>query len=125
MEFGPKVLVNYDYFRDRVKPSAQPGIVFIGYRCLAAGCRIEPAGKRESYRSMIADCAVGLALFQGLEFVLHSNPFELVGKARVGLSRLANATPPIQTVASVSTHPGARSRRKRGGSGPVGAASLS
>jgi hypothetical protein len=91
MEFGPKVLVHHDMFRNRVTPRARPGIVFLGYRSLASGCRIEPARSGESWRSMIANCAVGLGLFQGLEFVLRSSPWELASKTRTGWSRLANA----------------------------------
>jgi hypothetical protein len=91
MEFGPKILVNYDYFGHRVKPAAEPGIVLLGYRSLSPHCRIEPAGKMESYRSMIADCAVGLGLFQGLEFMLRSSPTELIDKAGTIFSRFRNA----------------------------------
>jgi hypothetical protein len=91
MEFGPKVLLNYAYFASRVKPSADPGIVFLGCRSLAPACRIEPCGTMESYRSMIANCVIGLGLFQGLEFVVRSNAIELAAKARVGASRLRNA----------------------------------
>jgi len=91
MEFGPKILVNYDYFAHRVKPVAQPGIVLLGYRSLSPNCRIEPAGTMESYRSMIADCAVGLGLFQGLEFMLRSSPTELIDKAGAMFSRFRNA----------------------------------
>jgi len=53
MESGPKSLVNYSYFAHRVAPSAEPGIVFIGYRSLARECRIEPADTTERYRSPI------------------------------------------------------------------------
>jgi len=91
MEFGPKVLLNYSYFASRVKPVADPGIVFLGRRSLAPDCRIEPAGTVESYRSMVADCMVGLGLFQGLEFVLRSSAIELASKAWTGMSRLRNA----------------------------------
>jgi len=87
MEFGPKVLVSYEYFAHRVTPSAEPGIVFLGRRSLNNTCRIEPVGRSTQYRSMIADCVVGLGLFQGVEFVLRSSPFEMVGKAGVALSR--------------------------------------
>lgn len=91
MEFGPKILVKYSYFAHRVKPSAEPGIVFLGYRSLAKSCRIEPAGTVECYRSMMANCVIGLGLFQGLEFVVNSSAMELAGKARVATSRLMNA----------------------------------
>lgn len=91
MEFGAKVLANYEWFAHRIQPAAEPGIVFLGYRSLAEKCRIEPAGTRESYRSMIADCAIGLGLFQGLEFVVRSSPWELAAKMGTGWSRLSNA----------------------------------
>lgn len=91
MEFGPKWLANYSYFAHRVAQSAEPGIVLLGRRSLSPDCLIEPAGFSESYRSMIADCAVGLGLFQGLEFLLRASPVELLGKARIGVSRLSNA----------------------------------
>jgi len=91
MEFGPKLLVNYSYFAHRVRPSAEPGIVLLGRRSLSSDCQIETAGWRESHHSMLADCAIGLGLFQGLEFVMRSSPSELASKARIGVSRLRNA----------------------------------
>lgn len=91
MEFGPKYLVNYDYFADRVCPSADPGIVFLGSRTLSRECRIEPAGMGAGLRAMVAGSVIGLGLFHGLEFILERSPWELVAKANVGWSRLANA----------------------------------
>jgi hypothetical protein len=40
---------------------------------------------------MVADCMIGLGLFQGLEFVLRSSAIELASKAWIGVSRLRNA----------------------------------
>ena len=91
MEFGPKILVKYSYFAHRVKASAEPGIVFLGHRSLSKTCRIEPAGSVECFQSIMANCVIGLGLFQGLEFVVNNSAFELAGKARVGWSRLRNA----------------------------------
>jgi hypothetical protein len=91
MEFGPKFLVNYDYFADRVCPSADPGIVFLGSRTLSRECRIESAGMSAGLRAMVAGSVVGLGLFHGLEFMLERSPWELVAKANVGWSRLGNA----------------------------------
>jgi hypothetical protein len=88
MEFGPKVLVSYEYFAQRVKPSADPGIVFIGRRTMAATCGIEPAGAWERFKSLVVNCVVGLGLYQGLEFVLTHSPLELAAKTGVGFSRL-------------------------------------
>ncbi len=87
MEFGPKVLVSHEYFAHRVTPSAKPGIVFLGRRVLNNSCRIEPTSRGERYQSMLADCVVGLGLFQGMEFVLRNSVFEVAGKTGVALSR--------------------------------------
>ena len=91
MEFGPKVLVNYEYFAHKVRPVADPGIVFLGRRSLSQDCRIEPVSVKEKYHSMIVNCVVGLGLFQGLEFLLTRNPLELAAKTGVAWSRLRNA----------------------------------
>lgn len=87
MEFGPKILVTYEYFADRIKAGAAPGIVFMGKRTMTADCRIEPAGKWAQYKSMLVNCVVGLGLYQGLEFVLTHSPVELLSKTRIAWSR--------------------------------------
>jgi hypothetical protein len=88
MEFGPKILVNYEYFAEKVCDSAEPGIVFLGSRTLAPDCRIEPAGMAAGVRAMIANSVVGLGLFHGLEFILQRSAWELLGNFNVGCSRL-------------------------------------
>jgi hypothetical protein len=90
MEFGPKHLVDYSYFKDRVQPSAPPGVVFIGARTMERGCRVELARRPEALRACIANCVVGVGLFQGLEFILQASGWELLRKTGVGLSRLRN-----------------------------------
>jgi hypothetical protein len=91
MEFGPKVVVSYEYFAGRVRPTAEPGIVFLGRRGFGDTCRIEPAAARERFQSIIADCVVGLGLFQGVEFVLRHSPMEMLGKTGVAWSRFRSA----------------------------------
>jgi hypothetical protein len=91
MEFGAKVLADYQFFAHRVQPSAAPGIVFLGRRSFGEVCRIEPATARERYRSILADCVVGLGLFQGVEFVLRHSPAQILGKAGVAWSRFRAA----------------------------------
>lgn len=88
MEFGPKLLVRYRYFADRVRPSATPCLLFIGERSLGNSCQILPATRRSALRAMVTNCVVGLGLFQGLEFVLTRSAKELLGKARIAGSRL-------------------------------------
>jgi hypothetical protein len=90
MEFGLKHLVNYSFFSGRVYPSAEPGLVLIGARRLSADCSIEEVGMITGLRACIANCVVGVGLFQGLEFLLRTSGWELVKHARVGLSRFWN-----------------------------------
>jgi hypothetical protein len=91
MEFGPKVVVNFNYFAHRVEKSASPGIVFLGRRSLGPDCLIQPAGFSDRWRSIVADCVVGLGLFQGIEFLLRRSPLEIFGKIGVAWSRLRAA----------------------------------
>jgi hypothetical protein len=90
MEFGPKHLVNYTYFQERVCPSAEPGLLLIGARTLAPDCRIEEVGGLAGLRACVANCVVGVGLFQGLEFILRSSGWELAKQAGLGFSRLRN-----------------------------------
>ncbi len=90
MEFGPKHLVNYSFFRDRVCASAEPGLLFVGARTMAKECRIEKIGRLAGMRSCITNCVVGIGLFQGLEFILQSSPWELFMKGKLGFSRAWN-----------------------------------
>jgi hypothetical protein len=90
MEFEPKILVDYEYFAERVCASADPGIVFLGRRTLSPACRIEPAGMPAGVRAMVANSVVGLGLFHGLEFILERSPWELLAKFNVAGSRLMN-----------------------------------
>ena len=88
MEFGPKFLVNYAYFADRVRPRAEPCLLFLGERSLAPNCTIRPATTGAALRAMIANCVVGLGLFQGMEFIFHRGPGEVFRKAGVAWARL-------------------------------------
>jgi hypothetical protein len=90
MEFGPKHLVNFSYFQDRVSASAEPGAVFIGARTMLPECRIEEIGLAAALRPVIANGVIGLGLFQGLEFILQSSALELFRKSGLGLSRMRN-----------------------------------
>ncbi|MBI1356683.1 MAG: hypothetical protein GC160_20275 [Acidobacteria bacterium] len=91
MEFGPKYLVNFSYFADRVVGSAEPGLVLLGRRTLARQGRLEPASYRAAMKAMIPNMVVGLGLFQGLEYILERSSRELAGKAGLALARLRSA----------------------------------
>jgi len=90
MEFGPKHLVNYGYFKDRVAPSAEPGLVMIGGRTFAPGCTIEEVAIAAGLRACIPHCVVGMGLFHGREFILQASGWEILRKSGLGMSRLRN-----------------------------------
>jgi hypothetical protein len=90
MEFGPKHLVNYEFFRQRVCASAAPGLVLIGARRLTRECAIEKVGLLAGLRACIANCIIGVGLFQGLEFILRTSAWELIKYAGIGASRFWN-----------------------------------
>lgn len=91
MEFGPKYLVSYSYFGDRVVDRAAPGLLLLGRRTLAREGRVEPASYRSVMAALVPNMIVGLGLFQGLEYLLERSSRELAGKAGLAWSRLRNA----------------------------------
>lgn len=89
MEFGPKFLVNYKYFADRVTATAQPGLILLGERSLSRECSLRPASRWSTWKAMLANCIVGMGLFQGMEFIFGRGPSEILSKARVAMARAA------------------------------------
>jgi hypothetical protein len=106
MEFGPKFLVNYSYFADRVVDRAKPGIVLLGRRTLAREGRVEKAPYTAAMRDMVPNMIVGLGLFQGLEYLLERSSREIAGKVGLGLSRLRNAHALVKGSATYLFHMG-------------------
>jgi len=91
MEFGPKRLVDSAYFRDRVQSVAEPGLLIIGRRTLAAGPRIERASYRRTMEALLPAMILGVGLFQGLEFLLRSSLWDLTGQIGTVWGRSVNA----------------------------------
>jgi len=90
MEFEPKVLLNYEYFSHRVTSDAQPGLLLLGARTLSPEGRLDKVGFFKGFRAMTANCIVGIGLFQGLEFILTSSPWEILSRFGMVLSRTRN-----------------------------------
>ena len=91
MEFGPKHLIDPEWFGRRIVAAAEPGLLILGRRTLAARPRIEPATYSQAMRALFPAMILGVGLFQGLEYLLQSRLFDLVGKVGVLLGRLRNA----------------------------------
>jgi len=91
MEFGPKMLVSYRYFEQRVRPQARSCVLFLGSRSLAGECTVTPASFHSALVAMMSNCVVGMGLFQGMEFVFQRSAWEIALKALVARRRLAAA----------------------------------
>ncbi len=106
MEFGPKYLVNYSYFANRVVDRARPGLILLGRRTLAPQGRMEPASYKTAMQAMVPNLIVGLGLFQGLEYLLERSSREIAGKAGLGISRLRNAHRLVRSSSNYLFHMG-------------------
>jgi hypothetical protein len=91
MEFGPKYLIDPEWFGDRIAPRAAPGLLVIGRRTLAREPHCRPAGYGETMRALVPAMILGLGLFQGLEYLLRAHTFELLGQAGALTRRSRNA----------------------------------
>jgi len=90
MEFEPKVLLNYEYFSHRVTADAKPGLILLGARTLSPVGRLDRVSFFKGFRAMTANCIVGIGLYQGLEFILSSSPWEILTRFGLVLSRTRN-----------------------------------
>jgi hypothetical protein len=92
MEFKPKYLLDIDYFKDKIaKKPCKLEFVFEGIRCLGNGSQIIPASKLKLLRAFLINSVIGLGVYQGIEFLIQSNPLELIKKSALLASRMRNS----------------------------------
>jgi hypothetical protein len=91
MHFGPKVLIDIDYFAEKISPICEPSVILLGDRSLGVESKIEPASRFAATKAFFKDVVVGLGLFEGAEYVLQRSAWEIVGKTGIVLSRLNNS----------------------------------
>ena len=88
---GTKILVDLDYFADKIGSTCQPGVILLGERALGCGSSIEPTGRISGSKEFIKNSVVGMGLHQGLEYLLGRSIWETFGKSRLAYSRLNNS----------------------------------
>jgi len=86
---GPKTLVDFSHFRDRVAAEARPRALIVGLRSSGAASRIEPIARIRGLPALTANLVFGLGLPQVVEFFLRGGVFELFRKASIVGSRVA------------------------------------
>lgn len=88
MEFGPKTLVDIMAFKDRLAKECPVGAILLGKRFSGGASSITQLPRSAALRPFLSDAVVGVGLYQGVEFVLKSSPFELLGMSGLALRRL-------------------------------------
>ena len=91
MRVGTKLLVDVDYYADKISPPCNPGIILLGERALGCESKIEPAGRLSASKGFIKNAVIGLGLHQGMEYLLGRNTWETFGKTGLAFSRLNNS----------------------------------
>jgi hypothetical protein len=91
MEFGPKTIVDVEYFSRSLGSAAPPSLLLVGVRTLGDFCQIESMGRWEAYGYLLKNAVIGMGLYQGLEFIFSRKIFSLMEMVPVLLSRLRNS----------------------------------
>ena len=93
MEFGSKYVIDVTFFKDKIiKKSVNVQYILCGVRCLGTESSITPLSKRAALKDLVTNSVVGVGLYQGLEFLLQNNAWELLKKGGLLFSRLRNVS---------------------------------
>lgn len=71
-QYGPKTLVDIEYFKDRVAGISKPWIILIGEREFSDQAKIEPLAKVKAIWPFIQNGVIGLGLPQMVEYFLRN-----------------------------------------------------
>ena len=88
---GIKILVDVDYFIDKIAPVSQPGIILLGERLLGCESKIVPAGKLGAFKGFFKNSVIGLGLAQGLEYLLGRSITHSLANSKLACSRFYNS----------------------------------
>jgi len=88
MEFGKKYFIDCAFWEEKLqKTPMKKTILFVSRRVLNGEPRIRPASKLSTLRTLVRDAVVGVGLYQGLEFIFKSSPWEILAKLLVIVRR--------------------------------------
>jgi len=88
---GTKILVDIDYFIDKISSVSQPGIILLGERLLGCESKIVPAGKLKAFKGFLINSVIGLGLAQGLEYLLGRSITHSLANSKLACSRFFNS----------------------------------
>lgn len=87
---GPKLLVDIDYFEEKISTVTKPGIILIGERVLGCKSEIRPIGKIKALRELVKSTVIGLGLAQGLEYMFSRDLSLILADFKLAYSRFVN-----------------------------------
>ncbi len=91
LEYGPKLVLSLDAFRDRIESVPQPlAHLVIGARTLASRGALERLPRRRLIGPMFRDGVVGVGVAQMVEYVLQSGARDLFKQGNVAAGRARN-----------------------------------
>ena len=92
MEFGLKYFIDYDYWSDKIENKPlNKSILFITYRLINGEPSIYKGSKIKALSSLVRDAVIGVGLYQGLEFIIHSSSLEVFTKVKIVTKRFIKA----------------------------------
>jgi hypothetical protein len=91
MEFDPKKVIDIEAFRDKLGERVKSEILLVGERNLGDVSRIVPCSMLRTFKTLVKNMIVGIGIYQGLEFLLDTSAWEILGKFGVVSSRTYNS----------------------------------
>ncbi|MBI3801604.1 MAG: hypothetical protein HY268_32110 [Deltaproteobacteria bacterium] len=101
MVFGPKTLIDIEYFQGRVGQAVEPHFLFVGQRHLGNASAIIPLSRRRAFSALLQDLVIGRGVYQGREFLCEPKFRELRDKGKLGIARVYNS---LRLLARTSSH---------------------
>jgi len=92
LEFGPKDMIDVAFFGDRIsRKSSNPWILIVGKRSTYNEPKISQISKPAVFNNVFKNQIMALGMYQGLEFMLKSSPFNIFKKFGIVFSRFINS----------------------------------
>ncbi len=88
---GTKLLVDPEYFTDKISSVCKPGAILLGERVLGCGSEIKPANKMSAVKEFTKNSVIGMGLHQGMEYLLGANIWQTISKGGLAFSRMTNS----------------------------------
>lgn len=86
--YGPKVLIDTEYFRGRIETAAaRPAVILVGERGAAERARFEKMRGAGAIAAFVKNCVIGVGLPQVMEYFVRLSPADAASKAAIALSR--------------------------------------